>query len=78
MNLFFILYAVVGFFSEASKPFELIYLLDLFYILLNVLKLEELNLWFRRIIFFVICAIQTGFWEAAFPKRENTCHKHLL
>ena len=33
----------VWFFSEASTPFELINLLNLFY-LLNVLKLEEIHL----------------------------------
>ena len=31
MNLFIILYAIVGFFSETSTPFEFINLLDLFY-----------------------------------------------
>ena len=62
-------------FSKASTPFELIYSLDLFYILLlNILKLVELHLRLRRIIesfLFKSVPFKCWFWDAAFPKRRK-------
>ena len=67
MNLFFILYAVVGFLRRPQNLLSWLFTRFVLYII-KCFETRGTQFMVQTNNLFVICAIQTGFWEAAFPK----------